>query len=107
MTKAESRLPAYRDLHPAAPEPARRLTVSMWRCESHEHSGCPLRSWGDKMDQLAWQAPKLSDRVLHQLITIKHALRNNGFVSRYQLECSVCGYRGLFRWSGDPPRRDA
>jgi SAM-dependent methyltransferase len=42
-----------------------------------------------------------------RLSTAMRALREPSFVGRYALECPLCGHVGLFRWAGDPPRRDA
>jgi SAM-dependent methyltransferase len=53
------------------------------------------------------RAPGTLDRWRQKLSTAKRALRDPSFVGSRQLHCPICGYRGLFRWMGDPPRRDA
>ena len=53
------------------------------------------------------RAPNALDRWKQKLSTARSALRDPSFVGKRQLRCPLCDYCGLFRWFGDPPRRDA
>jgi SAM-dependent methyltransferase len=51
--------------------------------------------------------PSPIDRLVARTRTVYRAVRDDKFVGKYDLECPMCGYSGLFKWFGDPPRRDA
>jgi len=56
------------------------------------------------MDTL--EAPAKLDALRTRLYAIKSAVLGPAFIGSYQRHCPVCGYHGLFRWHGNPPRRD-
>jgi SAM-dependent methyltransferase len=55
----------------------------------------------------SFDTPGLVDSLRARLIGLGLALRSPTFVGKYQLKCPVCGHKGLFKWFGNPPRRDA
>jgi len=59
------------------------------------------------MDLQHFRAPNTTSRLVGRARAVYRAIRDRRFVGAYELECPICRYTGLFKWYGDPPRRDA